>query len=180
MQQTGNKAGTFHEVQQFRQPWLWLLLLATTITVAGVFIYGFYIQLYLGHPWGDKPMSDTLLVIVGALSILLTAGLTFLFYTLKLVTDVNADGIQLRFFPLAGKTLRYEDITSCKARSYRPIREYGGWGIRFGHHGKAYNVYGNRGVQLEFSNAAPLLIGSQRPEDLAAIINRHIEDGSPG
>jgi hypothetical protein len=179
MQQTYNKADSFHEVQQFRQPWLWLVLLATTITVASVFIHGFYIQLYLGHPWGDKPMPDTMLVIVGAFSVLLTAGLTFLFYNLKLITDVNSDGIHLRFFPLTSKTVQYEDITSCRARSYRPIREYGGWGIRFGPNGKAYNVFGNRGVQLEFSNATPLLIGSQRPEDLAAVINRHIEDGEP-
>ena len=180
MQQAQNRSGIYHEDQQFRQPWLWLLLLATTITVACVFIYGFYIQLYLGHPWGDNPMSDTLLLIVGAISIMITAGLTFLFYKLKLVIDVDANGIHLRFFPLTSKTVRYEDITSCRARTYWPIREYGGWGIRFGHHGKAYNVYGNRGVQLEFSNATPLLIGSQRPEELAETINRYIESGEPG
>ena len=180
MQSTHKQAATYHEVQQFRQPWLWLLLLATTITVASVFMHGFYVQLYLGHPWGDNPMSDTLLVIAGAVSILLTAGLTLLFYKLKLVTEVDANGICIRFYPLTSKSIRFEDITSCKVRTYRPIREYGGWGIRFGRNGKAYNVYGNRGVQLEFTDAMPLLIGSQRPEDLADIINRHIQGEWPG
>jgi len=32
--------------------------------------------------------------------------------------------------------------------------------------GKAYNVGGNRGVRLDFSNARHLLIGSQRPGEL--------------
>jgi hypothetical protein len=179
MQQPGNDNTGFHEEQQFRQPWLWLLLLATTFTIGGIFIYGMYIQLYLGLPWGDSPMSDTMLVIVSTLSISLTAGLTLLFLKLKLITEVNAAGIHVRFYPLTRKTIRFEDITSCKARSYSPIREYGGWGIRIGRNGKAYNVYGNTGVQLEFADALPLLIGSQRAEDLADIINRHIQNSLP-
>jgi hypothetical protein len=44
----------------------------------------------------------------------------------------------------------------------------------------AYNVSGNRGVQLEFSNGKRLLIGSQRPEDLAAAISRAKQQGSGG
>ncbi len=34
------------------------------------------------------------------------------------------------------------------ARKYRPIREYGGWGIRYGWNGRAYSTSGNEGVQL--------------------------------
>ena len=179
MQQPGNDINGFHEEQQFRQPWLWLLLLATTITIGGIFIYGMYIQLYLGHPWGDRPMSDTMLIIVSTLSISLTAGLTLLFLKLKLIIEVNAAGIHIRFYPLTSRTIRFEDITSCKARAYNPIREYGGWGIRIGRNGKAYNVYGNTGVQLEFADALPLLIGSQQAEDLADIINWHIQNNLP-
>jgi hypothetical protein len=55
-------------------------------------------------------------------------------------------------------------------RTYRPIRDYGGWGIRYGRNGKAYNVSGNRGVMLEFSHGQKLLIGSQKPGDLANAI----------
>jgi hypothetical protein len=56
-------------------------------------------------------------------------------------------------------------------QTYRPIRDYGGWGIRYGRGGKAYNVSGNRGVMLELSDGQKLLIGSQRPEELANAIN---------
>jgi hypothetical protein len=50
------------------------------------------------------------------------------------------------------------------------MREYGGWGVKYGWAGKAYNISGNRGVQLKLSNGKGLLIGSQRPEELAQAI----------
>ncbi len=174
MQYTQEPISEFHEEQQFRQPWVWVLLLVITVCVAGMFIHGIYTQLYLGQPWGDRPMSNNALIISATISILITAGLALLFYKLKLITKVDADGIHIRFVPLTSKTIPFETITSCKVRTYRPIREYGGWGIRFSRKGRAYNVSGDRGVQLEFSKGMPLLIGSQKPEELSDVINRYI------
>ena len=64
------------------------------------------------------------------------------------------------------RKIAFKELKGYKVRAYRPILEYGGWGIRFGLKGKAYNVSGNRGVQLELTNGKRLLIGSQRPEEL--------------
>ncbi len=164
----------FREEQQFRQPLLWILLLVATVGVTALFAHGMYTQLYLNQPWGDMPMSDTALVITSAISILVTAGFSLLFYKLKLVTEINTDGIHVQFFPLVNKIISFDNIKSCGARTYRPIREYGGWGVRFGKNGKAYNVSGNRGVQLEFTSGKTLLIGSQQSDVLAAAINKHI------
>jgi hypothetical protein len=174
MQHINNPVTDFHEEQQFRQSWVWLLLLVTTVCVIGMFAHGIYTQLYLGQAWGDRPMSNTALVISAAFSFLICAGLTLLFYKLKLITEVGPDGVHIRFFPLTRRKIAFHSITSCKARTYRPIREYGGWGIRFSRKGRAYNVSGNKGVQLEFRQGKPLLIGSQRAEELAETINKHI------
>jgi len=95
-----------------------------------------------------------------------------LFYQLRLITEVRPGGLYLRFYPLRWRAIPYAHIKSCQARTYRPIREYGGWGIRFGFKGNTYNVSGNRGVQLEFYKGRPLLIGSQRSDELAAAINQ--------
>ena len=56
-------------------------------------------------------------------------------------------------------------------RSYNPIRDYGGWGIRWGTKGKAYNVSGNRGLYLEFSDGKQLLIGLQKPEEFVEALD---------
>jgi hypothetical protein len=174
MQHIHNPVAEFHEEQQFRQPWVWLLLLVITVCVTGIFAHGMYTQLHLGQAWGDRPMTNTALVISATFTFFVSAGLTLLFYKLKLITEVGHDGIHIRFFPLTRRKISFHSITSCKARTYRPIKEYGGWGIRFSMKGKAYNVSGNRGVQLEFKEGRPLLIGSQRAEELAEVINSYL------
>jgi hypothetical protein len=160
----------FHEIQQFRQRLLWILLLSTTIFIFIVFVYGMVKQIILGETWGTKPMSDTALAIVGSISILFMGGLTSLFYVLKLITEVKNDGLYIQFFPFSRQKIPFDNIKKCEVRQYSPIKEYGGWGIRWGRKGKAYNVSGNRGVQLELLKGKPILIGSQRPEELAQAI----------
>jgi hypothetical protein len=55
---------------------------------------------------------------------------------------------------------------------YSPLREFGGWGIRFAPGKKrAYSVSGNKGVELELSDGMHVLIGSQRPEELTQMID---------
>ncbi|NIS62676.1 MAG: hypothetical protein GTO13_18825 [Proteobacteria bacterium] len=165
-----NETRNFREVQQFRQTWVWGLVLPISLFLIILFGYGMVKQLILGHPWGSKPMSDTALAIIGPLWVLFAVGLAYLFYSMKLITEVRSDGLYIRFFPLTHQRILFEEIRGCEVRTYNPIREFGGWGIRYGRGKKAYNVSGNRGVQLGLSNGKRLLIGSQRPEELAQAI----------
>ena len=99
--------------------------------------------------------------------------ITALFLLLKLETEVKSDGLYVRFFPFHIHFKRFgrEDLSEYYARQYKPIREYGGWGIRYSlRNGKAYNVSGNKGVQLVLSSGKKLLIGSQKPDELEAAI----------
>ena len=50
---------------------------------------------------------------------------------------------------------------------YSPLKEYGGWGIKFGFKGKAYNVSGNKGVKIFLKNGLNIMFGSQKHKDLA-------------
>jgi hypothetical protein len=101
-----------------------------------------------------------------------------LFWVLKLETEVRSDGLYIRFFPahIHFKRFRVEDLSECYARKYKPLLEYGGWGIRCSlRKGKAYNVSGNKGVQLVFISGKQLLIGSQRAEELEEAIRSIME-----
>jgi hypothetical protein len=166
----GNETGNFREVQQFRQTWVWVLVLPISLFLIVLFGYGMIKQLIFGHPWGSKPLSNTALAIMGPVWILFGIGLAYLFYCMKLVTEVRSDALYIRFFPLTHQRITFEDITRYEVRTYNPMREFGGWGIRYRRGGKAYNVSGNRGLQLELANGKRLLIGSQRPEELAQAI----------
>jgi hypothetical protein len=89
----------------------------------------------------------------------------------ELIVAVRPGAIEFRLRPLAGQTIPVDLIRSCTARRYRPILEYGGWGYRWGRGGsRAYNIRGNRGVQLVLQDGQKILIGSQRPGELASAI----------
>jgi hypothetical protein len=165
----------FRETQQFRQRWLWWLLLPSNLLVIAIFGYGLYQQLILGQPWGERPLSDIALIIVSLLSIGLSLAVSYLFQQMKLITEVRSDGLYLRFFPLRARLIDFSNISHCAQRIYQPIKEYGGWGIRYSRQGKAYNISGNDGVQLEFQQGKPLLIGSQRAGELEQAIRQRLK-----
>ena len=149
----------FHEEQRFRQPWLWV-----------VFAGGVALEAWLvTYLVAERP---AVAVIVGVVVIAATLVPFALLFAAKLVTKVRPDGVHVRFsmFLRFSDHIRSEDVVSCRAVRYRPIRDYGGWGVRFVADGKAYNVSGNRGVRLEFADGRHLLIGSRKPNDLAHAI----------
>ena len=160
----------FQEVQRIRQPWVWVLLLSSTIFTLILFGYGMIKQLVLGQPWGNRPLPDLALIIVGTLVILLMVGLTYFFKTLKLITEVREDGLHVNFFPVSRQIIRFDEIRNCEVLTYNAIKESGGWGIRRMRGGKAYNMSGNRGVQLDTVTSGKVIIGSQQPDQLARAI----------
>ena len=152
----------FTEQQRFKQWWLWLIL----ISLNGLFLFGVFQQVFNGHPFGDKPMSDVGLLIVSGLFLLIT----LLFVVFRLETQIKKDGIYVRFFSfhVNFKYFSWESLTKSFVRNYSAITEYGGWGLRIGlfGRGKAYNVSGNTGLQLEFKTSKKLLIGTGKATEL--------------
>lgn len=96
------------------------------------------------------------------------------FLITKLETLVCEEGIYVRFFPFQIKFrfFGWDRLTKCHVRKFRPIIEFGGWGIK-GRSKKNYSltVSGNQGLQLETVDGSRLLIGTQQPEELMATLN---------
>jgi hypothetical protein len=160
----------FREVQRFRQPWVWCLILATCGWLTGVVLYGVVQQLGSGEPWGDQPMPDVWLLITALGTVSFSLGMVWLFWAMELQVEVRSDALYLHFRPLKRRTIQYQEIASVEACEYRPVLQYGGWGIRRGRNGWAYNVSGNQGVRLSLTDGGELLIGSQRSTELAVAI----------
>jgi hypothetical protein len=155
----------YNEIQRFRQWWVWILVLF----VSGMAWYGAVLQIILKRPFGNNPAPDTVMIVIWAVF-----GVLFpvFFYSLKLVTEVRSDGVYVRFFPLQfhSHKISFEEIKTYEIRTYAALKEYGGYGIRDGKKGKAYNVGGNKGIQFEFEDGKRLLVGTQRPEEFAQAI----------
>lgn len=152
-----------------------LLYIALVIGVGTIVFFGYamYRQIVLDVPFGDRPMSDTALSFVGGFYILVGAFLLFLFFRGGMVTEVRQSGLFIRYFPFhrAFRQVPLDGLRSCTARTYGPIREYGGWGIRVGIGKRAYNVSGSRGVELVYGDGKKLLIGSKKADQLAGAID---------
>ena len=97
-------------------------------------------------------------------------------YMTTLNTEVRDEGVYVRFntLHLGWIVFAFNAIQNAEAVTYRPIMEYGGWGIRFGKNGKAYNVSGNKGVLLTLNEGKPILIGSQKHEELCLAITQRL------
>ena len=160
----------FTEIQRFKQIWLWLLIGGMAL----VFWAGFFSQVIFGRHFGSNPISNLTLTLVTAF---MGVVFPYFFYYMRLKTNVRPEGIYVRFYPFHLKNIfiPIERIATAEAVKYNPILDFGGWGIRWGFGGKAYNVSGNKGVQLVYKDGKRLLIGSQKHKQFAEIINRLID-----
>ena len=142
----------FEENQKFTQWWLWVILLSFPIIAFG--------------PFDEKEINYY--------HVLIGFTLPVIFYLLQLRIKVNSEGLHYQFFPFHLKyhTIKTEEIVKVETLQYKPIAEYGGWGIRYGFKGKAYNTTGNLGVKVHLKNGRNILFGSQKHKDLAKAIKQ--------
>jgi hypothetical protein len=161
----------FEEIQQFRQSWIWFLIMPISLFGIIVFIYIMFMQFILGKPVGTNPMPNSMLIWFGPLMLVIMISIPILMYIMKLEVRIDSEAIHIRYFPFLKRNISLDEIVTCKVRKYKPLLEYGGWGIRWGPGGKAYNVSGSWGVQLKFTNGKKLLIGSQKANEFEAAVN---------
>lgn len=100
------------------------------------------------------------------------------FVTLKLETNINAEGIHVKFhgIPFCHRHITWQEIKSISVLTYAPFSDYGGWGVRYSLSGKGwcYNVAGDKGIQILYQDGRSFLIGTQQPEQASTIISHYL------
>ncbi len=151
---------TFEETQSFNQWWIWLVLIASACFP----VYGMIQQVILGNPIGDRPLSNVGMILL----MLFTTALLLFFFILKLQTKIDEHGIQMRFFPLTKKDIKWSQIATTEVIDYGFV---GGWGIRyFTKYGTVYNMKGKMGLLITLKEGKQFVIGTQRPEELKSFL----------
>jgi hypothetical protein len=152
----------FKEKQQFRQWWLWLIL----IFVGGDGIWTTMKSVQAGPGFSfDKNVLPFLVLLIPA------AVIFFMLYA-RLETEIKSDGIYVRFFPIHRRFRFYPwaELDNVYVRQYSPLGEYGGWGLRGLGGNKALNISGNKGLQLILKNGDRMLIGTRKPEEIEQVL----------
>lgn len=161
----------FNETQRFTQWWLQTI----NIVIVALLLYGIYKWFFLGESVGNVAADDKLGQAISIFAVALSIPLIYLF---RLKTSIDEIGIHYQFIPInfSKKTIRWGDIEKCYVRTYKPIKEFGGWGYRsfFGSN-KAVNIKGNKGIQLVLKNGDKLLIGTQKENDAKMVIERNFK-----
>jgi len=157
----------FREVQRFGN-WVWGVAGFTGVMVIAAMAVVISAEMSSGRKAGGEGMT----VLFMGLAAAIVVGVDGLLIMARLITEVRGGGVYVRFIPFhfSFREILLEDVVKVEARRYRPIREYGGWGIRCGRKGRAYNMSGNEGVRIDYANGRHVLIGSQRSEKLAEAI----------
>jgi hypothetical protein len=101
-------------------------------------------------------------------------------FSLYMTTEVTPTDVRVWFgwIPTYRRVVAIGMVRRIEVVTYRPIADYGFWGVRSGRDGeRALIARGNRGVRLELMDGTRLLIGSQRPEVLATALEQSLRPG---
>lgn len=90
---------------------------------------------------------------------------------LKLDTNIVNGNINVKLPPILNKNIGRDEISRIEKINYRPLIDFGGWGIRFGKGGIIYNMRGNQAVKLSLKSGKIIYIGTQNPDQLINSIN---------
>lgn len=151
------------EKQKFSNIWLWLLLLLINFWM----LYAVIQQLIFKIPVGSNPAPDLGLVV----AFLTTFSILVLFKIMYLKVLGNKTTLTIIFFPFVRKEIPIKDIQRVEVVTYNSLMEYGGWGIRYGGQGWAYNVGGNHGLRITLHNGKSILVGIRNKEQFENYIN---------
>lgn len=91
---------------------------------------------------------------------------------MKLTVRVDAAGVHYQYTPFLNRWRRWpwSEFQQVFPRVYSPLGDYGGWGIRGLPGDLAYNVWGPAGLPLVFRSGNKLLLGTQQPTELRAVL----------
>lgn len=147
----------FEETQRFRQKWVWAALIGAGI--ASVYF----------------PVSTARYIEAAAVSaVFLTV--YAIFYLFRLETRVDSSGVHYRFYPfqIAERTIDFDEIEEMEVGEYAPLREFGGWGIRWRPGRIAFTVSGKKCVRLDVGDGRQIVLGTRRPEEMEKEVEKHL------
>ena len=145
----------FREEQRFWAAWVWALLVAFDLPIL-------LLVVFTGEP----------ALLTGAAIVSLVA---LLFAAARLSVDVTAEEITVSFHYLwTTRRIKIADVRRAHATTYNALLEYGGYGVRLGPRGWAFNTGGDEGVLVETNDGTRLMIGSRRAAELEAAIARAV------
>ncbi|WP_084040189.1 hypothetical protein [Demequina sp. NBRC 110053] len=106
-------------------------------------------------------------------TIVLLAGLLFV----TLTVTVDEEAVRVSLARIMRRDVALTDIRSVERRDYHPVREFGGWGLRwaFDRRATAYTTSGTSAVVLALADGSELYLGVDDEPGLIDAVRSRIE-----
>lgn len=168
----------FKEEQRFTQTWYWLLIAAAFLVPMVFLIIQLITEVKIkSGEVAELKFSLVLLILIGSV-------LGFLFWKMKLMVEITPLELRFKYPPFLPKWnhILKDEIDRFEVRKYKPITEYGGWGIktRVRKRNIAYNVKGNIGLQLYLKNGRKILLGTQKKQAIEYAMGKMMQGENSG
>jgi hypothetical protein len=161
----------FREIQKFRKGWHFFI---AGFPVVLVFILFLLVQLDFIQTKNQQKNPFVFYAII-----LFLVGLFIWFFSLKLETTINNQGVFVNYkgLPFCKRKMDWLEIHTISLVKYDPLSDYGGWGVKYSitGNGWCYNVSGNDGIKIVAGNKKPFLIGTQQKAEVEKIINLYFK-----
>ena len=161
----------FHEVQRAPKGLRTLLWVVLSITVVFAAIIG------LVQMSSDPSTTTTDILVMLFFVVVVPSGLVFWLNRIRqeIVIDDHGISVQQRGLMLRAKVFTWNEIEGVTFRPISAFGEFGGWGIRYGLHGKwGYILDGNYAIELTLHDQKPRVITIVDGEGARAAL-RHYE-----
>ena len=160
----GNRAGRHYREQMWAPLWV----MAIIWLACGAAIFG-TVQALRDTSLSAADAWPVLAAAAGASVLLLTA--LNLFF-IRLDVEVRSDHVLVAFGPvnLVRKRIWFTEIEEVRGLTYRPLMEFGGWGIRFRPGRTAWTIRGNQAAAVKLKSGRRIYVGSEHPQRLAGAI----------
>lgn len=142
----------FKEAQQFRQVWLWAIIISGSLIP--LVLVSVLLPQDKNISWKEASLTIALIACISSINIIA-------FYLTKLETVVTEDGIFYRWRPYRKRysQLSWDQIGTITVKKY-PYLKYGYHTNR--DFGKVHTIDGNRGILFELADGKRVYIGTQK------------------
>ncbi|WP_062072645.1 hypothetical protein [Demequina sediminicola] len=136
----------------YRNPLAVSMVLMTAVAVSVLF---FFLD-----SWASTVLVAGTIVVVLALLLI------------NLDVEVSREGeVSARFWGIPAKRIGIAEVAAVEVRDYSPMRDFGGWGWRFGKGGKrAFTLYGSTAVVITTHDGEEIFLGVDHPGQMERVL----------
>lgn len=166
----------FYRERTWAPAWVMVLLLTVCLAAAGAVAYDLYRSGWGGD--GSISMLGAVAAMGASLGLPVLIGMLFS----RLDVEVHADQVHIAFGPLhlIRKRIPFTEIDTVRGLTYRPLREFGGWGIRPRGGKTAWTIRGNQAVKVTLHSGKLVYVGSRFPQRLEERIRAAMRAAAAG